>query len=87
MSQWSLQNTIKYRDNLFNKKLRAGKYLGQIYNNKKITTEKFIELLLVTKRPRMSATSEIRVDGSDWKPIELKILADLNIAMNHVEVY
>ena len=46
-----------------------------------MTTGRFLEILLNTKRPRIFAESEIRGDGSDWNPTELSILGDISIAM------
>lgn len=43
--------------------------------------ERFLELLVNTKRPMMFAESEVFGDGSDWNAAELSILGDIGVAV------
>lgn len=91
LSQGSLDRIILYKNDLSLNKVEPGFYLKKVLDTKRsvldqTSAEQFIELLLLTKKPKMYATEEIRVDGSDWNEIEFRILGDMNIAMN-VEIY
>lgn len=91
LSQQTVYDINWYKNALRKNKMQPGNYLKQVVKSRKIslnsaTAEIFVELLLQTKKPRLSATQNIRVDGSDWNPIEFQILGDLNIAMD-VTIY
>jgi len=45
-----------------------------------LTVERFLDVLMNTKRPQIFAESEIHGDGSDWSFKELSILGDIGIA-------
>lgn len=91
LSQETLIRLVTYKNDLHTQKLQPGSYLREILDANEshlnqTSTERFIELLLLTKKPMIFAESEIRGGGSDWNSIELQILGDLSVAMN-VEIY
>jgi len=67
--------------------MEPGKYLSEVLqaqgytadNIGAVSSEKFIELLLATKRPQIFAESAIVGDGSDWNITELGLLGDINV--------
>ncbi|XP_055314414.1 uncharacterized protein LOC129575260 [Sitodiplosis mosellana] len=91
LSQESLDMIVSYKNDLFASKAKPGTYLKKVLDARKslldqTSAEKFVEYMLLTKKPKVYATEEIRVDGTDWNETEFQILGDLNIAMN-VEIY
>lgn len=89
--QETLNNLISYKIDLIDHKIDPGFYLEEIINAENIdlnevSTEEFVELLLLTKKPITFAESEIKGGGLDWNSFELQILGDLSIVMN-VEIY
>ena len=69
------------------KELQSGSHSGDylnallpqsdLYN---VSLEKFIELLVQTKKPQIFAESAVAGNGSDWNSQELSILGDISIA-------
>jgi len=51
-------------------------------NVNSLSDEKFLELLVNTKRPQIFAESEVHENGNDWNATELSILGDVSIAVN-----
>lgn len=91
LSQETLIRLVTYKNDLHTQKLQPGSYLRGILDANEAhlnqtSTERFIELLLLTKKPIIFAESEIKGGGSDWNSMELQILGDLSVAMN-VEIY
>ncbi|MGA1601730.1 MAG: hypothetical protein ACO4CG_05525 [Prochlorothrix sp.] len=69
-------------------KLKAGSRAGNYLRNKlkdvdipKLTPLTLFEQLIGTKIPKIFAESAVYGDGTDWNPIELSILGDINIAV------
>lgn len=91
LSDATLQMIKTYKTDLLSNTTKPGANLAKILEDEQIDLEKtsnerFIELLLLTKKPLIFAESEIEGDGSDWNADELRILGDISIAMN-VEIY
>ncbi|WP_310483446.1 hypothetical protein [Chamaesiphon sp. VAR_48_metabat_403] len=62
----------------------AGTYLDNLLKHSDIdllSTAKFIELLLRTKRPQIFAEFEVYGNGIDWNQTELSLLGDISIAV------
>jgi hypothetical protein len=87
LSEITLDRIVKYRQDLAAKTEEPGAYLAKVLANQgysldnidSIPTEKFIELLLATKLPKIFAESAIIGDGSDWNTTELRLLGDINV--------
>ena len=91
LSQESLDKIISYKNDLIAKKLEPGCHLKKILDAKKsslkqVSTERFVEYLLLTKKPILFATHGYIGGGVDWNDVEFQILGDINIAMN-VKIY
>lgn len=92
LSEESLQKIISYKNELYSNTTEPGAYLKrEIQKNvntrlDEMSTEKFIQLLLFTKKPLIYAEIEIKGNGRDWNYKELQILGDLSVAMD-VEIY
>lgn len=91
LSQESLDKIISYKNDLIAEKLAPGCYLKNILDAnkstlKQISTERFVEYLLLTKKPLLFATHGYKGGGVDWNEAEFQILGDINIAMN-VNIY
>jgi hypothetical protein len=76
------QLSIDYLD-----RLKSGAIAGKYLNDKlidrdlaQLSIERFIELLLQTKKTCIFAESAIYGDGRDWNQAELSILGDISIA-------
>ena len=62
--------------------LSPGRYLQDRWPNidlQQLTTPKFLELLMRTKRPQIFAEFDVFGDGTDWNQAELSILGDISI--------
>lgn len=91
LSQETLIRLVTYKNDLHTQKVQPGSYLREILDAheshlNQTSTERFIELLMLTKKPIIFAESEIRGGGSDWNSMELQLLGDLSVAMD-VEIY
>lgn len=91
LSDTTLRMINSYKTELSSNTTKPGAYLAKLLDDERInleqtSNERFIELLLLTKKPLIFAESEINGNGSDWNADELRILGDLGIAMN-VEIY
>lgn len=85
LSDTTVQMIDTYKTVLLSNTTKAGAYLQKLLNDERIhleqiSNERFIELLLLTKKPLIYAESEIVGDGTDWNAEELRILGDLSIA-------
>jgi hypothetical protein len=81
LSQETYHKSIEYLD-----RLKAGDSAGEYLKHKlkdkdifQISIERFVELLIRTKRPQIFAESAIWGNGLDWNPTELSLLGDLSI--------
>ncbi|XP_055314419.1 uncharacterized protein LOC129575261 [Sitodiplosis mosellana] len=91
LSQETVDKIVSYKNDLFANELKPGFYLKQILDTNKsplneISIERFVECLLLTKKPIIFATHGIKGGGVDWNDMEFQILGDINIAMN-VTIY
>ncbi|XP_031623493.1 uncharacterized protein LOC116340895 isoform X1 [Contarinia nasturtii] len=91
LGQESLNNIVSYKNDLCTNKIAPGTNLMGVLNASQsqlnqMTTEEFVTLLLLTKKPMIFAGDANKDGGCDWNELELQILGDLGIAMN-VEIY
>ncbi|XP_054263028.1 uncharacterized protein LOC128986605 [Macrosteles quadrilineatus] len=88
------EDLIKYKLDLQTNKKTAGNYLkNQLSKLPKkeqslgeVTVGEFLQMLLLTKKYKCFADSEVRGDGSDWNRTEFSILGEISVTME-VQVY
>ncbi len=89
ISKKTLENINAYQQALIHGRAATGEYLREKLkeklpaNIKSLSTEKFLELLIRTKKPTIFAESAVvGGDGNtDWNQTELAILGDINFAV------
>ena len=90
ISEDTLDKIISYKEFLEDHGIEnAGKFLKKELQSKNLSTltyEKFLDILLQTKKPYMCAESHLKGDGSDWNRYELQILGDISMSVP-VEIY
>lgn len=88
LSRETLLNIIKYQKSLSSNEATPGSYLkaqlAAVPNLTTLTTEKFIELLLSTKKPIIFAETSVKYDY--WTKRELEILGCISIS-TPVEIF
>lgn len=85
LSQTTLNSIETYKNALLLSATQPGAYMKEQLKKidlKNASNEEFIQSLLWTKKPMIFAEQEIIGDGTDWNKDELKLLGDINIAMN-----
>ncbi|WP_395477384.1 hypothetical protein [Rickettsia endosymbiont of Pantilius tunicatus] len=89
LNETSLKELIDYKNALIEGHEQPGAYLKEKLGNQDLSAmsnEKFLEALLSTKQPRIFVELSVQGKGLDWNHKELKLLGDVNVAVN-VEVH